>query len=69
MTQSIKAQLLALQEQRQEIRDETKVVEEEVKVVKTQAVREIEKIKRQAAEQLALNNFGLERFGTDKDSK
>ena len=36
--------------------------------MKNQAVIEIEEIKRQAAKQLALNKFGLERFGTDNDS-
>ena len=41
--QSIKAQLLALQEQLQKSRDETKAAQEEVEVVKTQAVIEIKK--------------------------
>ena len=36
--------------------------------MKNQAVIENEEIKRQAAKQLALNKFGLERFGTDNDS-
>ena len=36
--------------------------------MKNQAVIEIEEIKRQAAEQLALNKFGLKRFHTDNDS-
>ena len=36
--------------------------------MKNQAVIEIEEIKRQAAKQLALSKFGLERFGTDNDS-
>ena len=41
--QSIKAQLLALQKQLLKIRDETKAAQEEVEVVKTQAVIEIKK--------------------------
>ena len=66
--QSIKAQPLAMQKQLLKRRDETKAAQEEVKAVKTQAVIEIEEIKRQAAEQLALNKFGPERFGTNNDS-
>ena len=66
--QFIKAQLLALQEKLQKSRDETKAAQEEVEPVKTQAVIEIKEIKRQAAEQLALNKFGLKRFHTDNDS-
>ena len=66
--QFIKAQLVALQEQLQKSRDETKAAQEEVEPVKTQAVIEIKEIKRQAAEQLALNKFGLKRFNTDNDS-
>ena len=65
--QFIKAQLVALQEQLQKSRDETKAAQE-VEPVKTQAVIEIKEIKRQAAEQLALNKFGLKRFHTDNDS-
>ena len=66
--QFIKAQLVALQEQLQKSRDELKAAQEEVEPVKTQAVIEIKEIKRQAAEQLALNKFGLKRFHTDNDS-
>lgn len=66
--QSIKAQPLAMQKQLLKRRDETKAAQEEVKAVKTKAVIEIEEIKRQAAEQLALNKFGLKRFHTDNDS-
>ena len=66
--QSIKAQPLAMQKQLLKRRDETKAAQEEVKAVKTQAAIDIEEIKRQAAEQLALNKFGPERFGTNNDS-
>ena len=66
--QSIKAQPLAMQKQLLKRRDETKAAQEEVKAVKTKAVIEIEEIKRQAAEQLALNKFGPGRFGTNNDS-
>ena len=44
--QSIKAQPLAMQKQLLKIRDETKAAQEEVKAVKTQAVIEIEEIKK-----------------------
>ena len=57
-----------MQKQLLKRRDETKAAQEEVKAVKTQAAIEIEEIKRQAAEQLALNKFGPERFGTNNDS-
>ena len=61
--QSIKAQPLAMQKHLLKRRDETKAAQEEVKAVKTQAVIEIEEIKRQAAGRLALN-----KFGTNNDS-
>lgn len=44
--QSIKAQPLAMQKQLLKRRDETKAAQEEVKAVKTQAVIEIEEIKK-----------------------
>ena len=66
--QSLEAQLVAVQEQLNKSRNETTAAQEEVKAVKAQAALEIQDCKRQAAEQLALAKFGLERFGTDNDS-
>ena len=47
---------------------DTAAVIEQVKKVHAQASTDIESVKRQAAEQLAFCNFGLERLSTDNNS-
>lgn len=73
--QALEAELLAIKKQLAESQNETyvalrevHVMKEKAKTIKAQADKEIADLKRQAAEQLALLKFGLERFSSHKDS-
>lgn len=73
--QALQAELLATKKQLAESQNETaaairevQVMKDKAETIKAQADKEIAYLKRQAAEQLALLKFGLERFSSDKDS-
>lgn len=71
--QAIQAELLATKTQLAESQNETaaairevQVMKDKAETMKAQADKEIAYLKRQAAEQLALLKFSLERFSSDK---
>lgn len=64
----LKAQLLDVKKQLDNSRNETADAENMIKEVKAQAAKELEELKKHCAEQLSLNKFGLERFGTDDEA-
>lgn len=73
--EALQAELLATKKQLVESQSQTAVaikqaqdLEEQVKAIKAKAEKEIDEVKKQAAEQLALLKFGLERFSSDNDS-
>lgn len=71
--QALQAELLATKKQLAESQNETaaairevQVMKDKAETIKAQADKEIAYLKRQAAEQLALLKFSLERFSSDK---
>lgn len=66
--ESLKEQLNNVQRQLKESKTETAAAVDMVQQVKAEAAKKMDKLKRQFSEQLALNKFGLERFGTDNES-
>lgn len=66
--ESLKEQLNNVQRQLKESKTETAAAVDMVEQVKTEAAKKMDELKRQFSEQLALNKFGLERFGTDNES-
>ena len=65
---ALQAELLATKEELVKVKYETAAALKQVEAVQAQASIDIESVQKQAAEQLALSKFGLERFSTDNDS-
>ncbi|XP_068713587.1 uncharacterized protein [Montipora foliosa] len=65
---ALQAELLATKEELVKVKYETAAAIKQVEAVQAQASIDIKSVQKQAAEQLALSKFGLERFSTDNDS-
>jgi len=66
--EAVRAELLATKHELTKSRDETAAALEGAEAMKAKASIDMDNLRRNAAEQLALHKFGLERFMTDNDS-